>query len=349
MKCVAVDLFCGIGGLTHGIENAGIEVVAGIDIDETCKFSYEYNNNSQFINKGIENISSEEINELFPENCIKILMGCAPCQPFSNYSLRYIKNRKRNDRWILLTHFIDHVEKIRPHIVSMENVPQLVKERVFDEFLVKLKSFGYHISWKIVNCADFGVPQNRNRLVLLASLLAPIELIDSPYDMDDYSTVRSAIGEMAMLKDGEASKSDKMHKCSKLSEKNRKRIKQSVPGGTWHDWEESLKLVCHMRNTGKGYTAVYGRMEYDKPSPTITTKFYGYGNGRFGHPEQDRAISLREGALLQSFPMNYEFINAHEPQSIRKIGVHIGNAVPVKLGEAVGKSILTHINEVGVQ
>ena len=345
MEYVAVDLFCGIGGLTHGVERSGIKVAAGIDLDGSCRYAYAQNNKSTFINKGIESISSDEIKSFYPENSIKILMGCAPCQPFSNYSLRYVKDGHKDDKWRLLYYFADHVEKIRPHIVSMENVPQLSKEQVFIDFVNKLKSFGYFVSWSVVNCADYGVPQMRNRLVLLASLFAPIAIIDPILSKDNYATVHDAISKLPALVDGAVSENDRLHKSSKLSTTNKKRIRQSVPGGTWQDWENDLKLPCHMKNTGKGYRAVYGRMEWYKPSPTITTQFYGYGNGRFGHPVQDRAISLREGALLQSFPVDYDFLDNDAPQTMRKIGVHIGNAVPVKLGEAIGISILQHIEE----
>jgi DNA (cytosine-5)-methyltransferase 1 len=348
MDCVAVDLFCGIGGLTHGIQNMGIRVVAGIDLDSSCRYAYEQNNESIFINAGVESLSSSEIEKLYPENSIRVLMGCAPCQPFSNYSLRYVKYGHKDDKWKLLYYFIDHVEKIRPHIVSMENVPQLSSEQVFVDFVSKLKSFGYHVNWSIVNCADYGVPQTRNRLVLLASLLAPIQMIDPLCSKDNYVTVRDTISKLPALADGDVSEKDRLHKSSKLSGTNKKRIRQSVPGGTWQDWEDALKLPCHVKHTGQGYRAVYGRMEWDKPSPTITTQFYGYGNGRFGHPVQDRAISLREGALLQSFPANYDFIDDDFPQTMKKIGVHIGNAVPVKLGEAIGKSILQHLTTKGV-
>ena len=345
MDCAAVDLFCGVGGLTHGVENAGIKVVAGIDLDASCRYAYERNNKAKFINKGIENISSNEIEKLYPDNSIKILMGCAPCQPFSNYSLRYIKDGQKDDKWKLLYYFANHVEIIRPHIVSMENVPQLSKEPVFTDFVSKLKSCGYFVSWDIVNCADYGTPQKRNRLVLLASLLASITIIKPLFSKDNYVTVRNAIGELSPLADGEIYGNDTLHKTSKLSSVNKKRIQQSHPGGTWQDWDANLQLPCHKKQTGNGYRSVYGRMEWDKPSPTITTQFYGYGNGRFGHPEQDRAISLREGALLQSFPLDYDFLDNETPQTTRKIGVHIGNAVPVKLAEAIGKSILEHIQQ----
>lgn len=346
MNCVAVDLFCGIGGLTHGIQKTGVDVVAGIDIDSTCQYAYEENNKAIFINKGVEDIDAQEINALYPINCTKILMGCAPCQPFSNYSLRYIKDGRKDNKWKLLYYFLDLVKEIEPDVVSMENVPQLSKEKVFRDFISSLENLGYNVNWSVVNCADYGVPQNRNRLVLLASNLGCISLIPPLYSENSYTTVGDVIKNLPALKDGDSSTLDPLHRTSKLSKMNKKRIKQSVPGGTWKDWSEELRLPCHKKTTGQGYRSVYGRLQWDKPSPTITTQFYGYGNGRFGHPEQDRAISLREGAILQSFPIDYKFIDSDNSQTNRQIGIHIGNAVPVKLGVAIGCSIIEHIKNI---
>jgi DNA (cytosine-5)-methyltransferase 1 len=343
MKPFAVDLFCGVGGLTHGIQKSGINVVAGIDIDSTCKFAYEKNNISKFIHKGIEEVEADEITNLFPKNSIKILMGCAPCQPFSTYSLRYIKDGRKDNKWRLLYYFGDLIEKVRPEIISMENVPQLITKEVFKDFIDKLMDLGYFTNWKVVNCAHYGVPQNRNRLVLLASKLGEIKLKDYELCKENFVTVRDVIKDLWAISDGECHINDPMHQSSKLSEMNKQRIKQSIPGGTWKDWDEELRLSCHKKDTGKGYGAVYGRMEWNKPAPTITTQFYGYGNGRFGHPDQNRAISLREGALLQSFPETYQFFDDNNPQTNKKLGVHIGNAVPVELGRAIGESILKHI------
>lgn len=343
MNCVAVDLFCGIGGLTHGVQKTGINVVAGIDIDSTCRYAYEENNNALFINKGVEDINAQEIKDLYPDDSIKILMGCAPCQPFSNYSLRYTKDGHKDNKWRLLYYFLDLVERAEPDIVSMENVPQLSKENIFKDFITKLEELRYITNWSIINCADYGVPQNRNRLVLLASRFGPISMIPPLYNKNRYLTVGDAIRNLSPLNDGDTSENDLLHRTSKLSKLNKLRIMQSVPGGTWRDWNDDLKLPCHKKSTGKGYSSVYGRMQWDKPSPTITTQFYGYGNGRFGHPEQDRAISLREGALLQSFPIDYKFINNDNTQTNKQIGIHIGNAVPVELGAAIGISIREHI------
>lgn len=345
MVIKAIDLFCGIGGLTKGVENSGIDVVLGIDSDESCRYAYENNTKALFLGKSIEDVTSEEISGYYSEADIKVLMGCAPCQPFSNYSLRYLKRGMKDEKWKLLSYFLEITKEIKPDIVSMENVPQLCSKKIFHEFVAGLKEEGYNVSYSIVNCTDYGVPQKRNRLVLLASLFGEINIIPPTHEKP--MTVREAIGEMEIIDHGTVSSKDPLHKSSKLSPLNLKRITQSVPGGTWQDWSEDLILPCHKKKSGSGYKAVYGRMEWDKPSPTITTQFYGYGNGRFGHPEQNRALSLREGAILQSFPSDYDFGLQDGSYKMRVIGTHIGNAVPVKLAEVIGKSIILHFEKEG--
>lgn len=341
MKIKAVDLFCGIGGLTKGFENVGIPVVIGIDSDDSCRYAYEKNTKSMFLHTPIEELDINVIQTCFRESNVSILIGCAPCQPFSNYSLRYNKNGMKDEKWKLINHFLDVIQQSKPHIISMENVPQLEKQMIFKKFVSSLKDLGYHVSYSIVNCVDYGVPQKRKRLVLLASLYGPIDLI--PQTHKKPVTVRESIGTLQSIESGEQSVDDPFHIASKLSDINLRRIQQSRPGGTWKDWDIELLLPCHKKETGKGYKSVYGRMDWNEPAPTITTQFYGYGNGRFGHPSQDRALSLREGALLQSFPKDYDFGLGYTKFNMRKVGTHIGNAVPVKLAEAIGLSILNHL------
>ncbi len=348
MSCVAIDLFCGIGGLTKGLELSGMKVVAGFDIDASCCFAYEKNNNAKFINKDISNVTAEDILCLYPENSIRALVGCAPCQPFSKYSKRYRKEGQVDDKWKLLYSFSRIINETIPDIVSMENVPELSNENVFHDFLKTLIELGYNIDWRVVYCPDYGVPQNRKRLVLLASRLGEINFINPLYNKNNYPTVRDAISNLPPICAGEQNKDDPLHRACKLSDINMCRIQNSIPGGTWRDWDDELQLSCHKKTSGKTYSSVYGRMCWDEPSPTITTQFYGYGNGRFGHPEQDRALSLREGAILQSFPPDYIFVDENHQSSRREIAIHIGNAVPVELGRAIGISISEHLKEVGV-
>lgn len=339
-KIYAIDLFCGAGGLTKGMENAGIDVRLGIDSDPACSYPYNQNNKAQFLLKNVEELTSDELKKSYRRNGIKLLAGCAPCQTFSSYNRKADQSDKR---WWLLMQFARLIKEISPELITMENVPNLIDQDVFINFLQDLKRANYYVSYQIVNCADYGLPQQRKRLVLLASKFGEIELL-SPSDLGVKPiTVRDAISNLPSIKAGEVCSKDPLHQSSSLSETNLLRIKSSRPGGTWRDWDKDLVADCHKKSSGKTYPSVYGRMEWDGPAPTITTQYYGFGNGRFGHPEQDRAISLREGAILQSFPQDYKFVAPGETISIKAVGRMIGNAVPVKLGEVIGKSFLAHV------
>lgn len=340
-----VDLFCGIGGLTHGFIKESLDVVAGYDIDSDCKYAYESNNASEFIEKSIIDVTGEEISEKLSGADVKILIGCAPCQPFSTYSYKN-QDPKKID---LLLEFARLIEEVKPDIVSMENVPRLAEfkdDSVFGKFLEILKANDYEVAYKIVNCPEYGIPQHRKRLVLLASRFGKIELIPETHKEENFVTVQDTIGKMPHLKSGESLPTDSMHKAAKLSDLNMKRIRQSKPGGTWKDWDEDLKLKCHLKSSGETYVSVYGRMSWDKPAPTMTTHCIGIGNGRFGHPEQDRAITLREAALIQTFPRRYKLVKKGKPFRVKRISTQIGNAVPVKLGRVIAKSIKLHLNEI---
>lgn len=334
-----VDLFCGVGGLTCGLEKAGLDVVAGYDVDATCEYTYSFNNNARFIHKNIEDVAGEEIKKMLQGYDIKILAGCAPCQPFSRHQKDKYHRDKHKD-WKLLYQFARLIEEIRPHIVSMENVPELVKEQVFGDFLNVLEKQHYNITYKVVNAADYGVPQRRKRLLLLASSEKQIKLIGPTHKKA--VTVRDVIADLPKVGAGEPNNSDKLHVAASLSKINLERIRYSIPGGTWREWPEELILDCHKRKTGQSYASVYGRMRWDEVAPTITTQFIGYGTGRFGHPEQDRALTLREGAILQTFPINYSFVSEDENVVLKNIARHIGNAVPPRLGEIIGLSIKDH-------
>ena len=348
-----VDLFCGIGGLTHGFIKESLDVVAGYDIDSDCKYAYEANNKnsdgkiSEFIDKSIIDVTADEISAKFADADVKILIGCAPCQPFSTYSYKNRDEKKIN----LLLEFARLIEEVKPDIVSMENVPRLAEfdgDSVFGQFIEILKTNGYEVTYQIVYCPEYGIPQHRKRLVLLASRFGKIELIKKTHTEKKFKTVKDAIGKMPPLQSGEVSPKDSLHRATKLSELNLKRIKQSVQGGTWKDWDEDLKLKCHLKTSGKTYVSVYGRMSWNKPAPTMTTHCMGIGNGRFGHPEQDRAISLREAAMIQTFPRRYKFVKKGEPFAVKRISTQIGNAVPVKLGSVIAKSIKLHLEKFNV-
>jgi DNA (cytosine-5)-methyltransferase 1 len=344
MSVGIVDLFCGIGGLTHGLIQAGLNVVAGIDCDPSCEFAYTVNNGNLFVGKDIEIITGEEINSLLNGFDIKILVGCAPCQPFSTHSNKITDEvKKQNSKWNLLNHYLRIVKETKPHILSMENVPNLSNKQIFDDFVSALRDMNYYVSYKNIYCPDYGIPQKRRRLVLLASLYGEIPLIAPTHKKNKYRTVKDAIGTLPQVASGEVSTADMLHFTTRLSEKNLKRIQASKPNGTWEDWPDDLLLECHKKDSGKTYKSVYGRMAWNEPSPTITTQFFNIGTGRFGHPEQDRAITIREAAILQTFPTDYQFYKKNDRISMNRIGMHIGNAVPVHLGYIIGSSIRRHL------
>ena len=340
-KIAAVDLFCGVGGLTHGFFLEGLKVNAGIDMDLACQYPYEVNNRTKFIQSDVSQITGQDLNQLFGKSKIRVLAGCAPCQPFSTNAQKY--DVKRDNKWSLLQQFSRLIRESSPEIVTMENVPTVYKHEVFDSFVRSLERRGYYVWHGIVDSSLYGAPQSRKRMVLLASLLGKIEFI-APTSKK-VKTVRDAIADLERISAGASSIKDRLHVTSSLSPINYQRIKVSKPGGTWRDWPKALLVECHKSESGKTYSGVYARMEWDKPAPTMTTQFYSFGTGRFGHPEQNRAISLREGAIFQGFPKRYKFLKKDEGINFTALGRMIGNAVPVDLGRAIAKSILGHVSQ----
>ena len=339
-----VDLFCGIGGLSYGMKSLGFHILAGYDLDCTCQYAYEINNEAEFNYKDVRTITKDDIIPLYSKKAIKVLAGCAPCQPFSSYAFKN-KNKDPN-KYDLLYEFGRLVKEVQPDIVTMENVPSIAAfklKSVLPDFVQTLKEQNYYVKYHMVYCPDYGVPQTRKRLVLLASKLGEIDLIPKTHTPKMYVSVRDVIGDLPILMAGESCPTDPLHKCAALGEMNLKRMKATPYGGGWKDWPEDLRLECHKRPSGSSFGSVYGRMKWDEPSPTMTTQCTGIGNGRFGHPEQDRAISVREAALLQTFPMNYRFFENESEVSITKASRYIGNAVPPRLGEVIAESIIAHL------
>ena len=343
LEVACVDLFCGAGGLTHGLIDAGVKVVAGVDCERACKHPYEANHKGvTFHQSDVAELKASTVAEWFGHANVRVLAGCAPCQPFSNYALRYQKEEQveEDERWSLLNHFARLVEELMPDIVTMENVPTVTKHSVFTNFKGTLERLEYKVWVDVIDCSEYGLPQRRHRTVLLASRHGEIRLRDPV--ASEARTVADVLKGLPVLRDGGTSKDDRLHTASRLSDLNYERIRHSKPGGTWRDWPQHLVAACHTKETGKTYPGVYGRMKYDEPAPTLTTQFYGFGNGRFGHPTQARGISLREGALLQGFPKNYSFVPDDQPIQFKALGRMIGNAVPVDLGRVIGQSIIEH-------
>lgn len=346
----AVDLFCGVGGLTHGLSQAKVDVQLGVDIDPAAQHPFEINNEAKFLLADIAKLHPETIINSFVPGTTTLLAGCAPCQPFSTYSQKAKRNgrvrldRGRVDDWRLVERFGELIEEVQPDLVTMENVPPLLRAPIYTRLLHSLK--GYWVDAQVVDCQTIGLPQTRKRLVLVASKLGPIQI---PQFNLARTNVHSTIGQLPRIRAGERDSNDRIHCASALSETNLKRIRASVPGGTWRDWPEDLRATCHIRETGSTYPSVYGRMKWNEPSPTITTQCFGYGNGRFGHPEQDRAISLREAAMLQGFPRSYSFLPDDVPISFATLGRLIGNAVPVTLGRVIGEILVDHVADLQTQ
>ena len=342
---VAVDLFCGVGGLTHGFIMAGLRVVAGIDFDESCKFAYEENNKAAFLHKDITKVTSDEVLALYPKDAIKILVGCAPCQHFSRMRG---ERTDEDEKWKLLYSFGELIEKVEPEIISMENVTLLAsygKGKVLNDFINKLENLGYQVSKYVVNAANYGVPQRRYRLILFASKLGKIKLVPKTHIAESLPSVAGAIEDLPPIEAGQTHAEDPLHRARSLSPINMRRIQATPEGGNWTAWPKELSadLKCRETEAGKRFTSAYGRMSWSDPAPTLTTHCTGLSNGRYGHPEQHRAISLREAALLQSFPKDYQFIEDGESPKTSTLARHIGNAVPPKLGEAIAHSILQHL------
>ena len=335
----AFDFFCGAGGLTHGLRNAGIEVTTGIDNDIRCRLTYENNNDgAKFIRKDIADVELDdlELDKPLPKSNKVLFAGCAPCQPFSSHR----KDSRQRPEATLLSQFGRLVCVARPDYVLLENVPGLAKVRgfsTFRRFLNMLDKFNYRYIFSFLDAQYYGVPQKRRRLVLLAARRQQVSLPEPKYgdNLRPVKTVRDAIADFPPIAAGECHPTVLNHVAARITKINLKRLQATpIDGGDRRAWPPNLHLACHANNH-LGHTDVYGRMHWDRPAPALTGKCASISNGRYGHPEQNRAISLREAAALQSFPNKYKFFGYN-----KNISTQIGNAVPVKFAEELGRHIL---------
>jgi len=334
----AIDLFCGAGGLAYGLRKAGISVIAGLDLDPACEFPFTRNNHAPFLERDVRLLKGSDLAELYPKDFTRLLAGCAPCQPFSPYS-RGSDSRTHRD-WGLLAEFARLVVELKPELVTMENVPGLGSKPIFRRFVASLERVGYDVKFRSVYCPPLGIPQHRRRLVLLASRIGEVRVPTGALQAEEFHTVREAIGTLPPLSSGESDREDRLHRARATSKLNLRRLRASVPGGSWKDWDKELRLPCHRKRTGSSYRNVYGRMNWDDPSPTITTQSFNFGTGRFGHPDQDRSITPREAAVLQTFPRRYRFVHPREPLYLARVSRLIGNAVPPQLGYHIGRELV---------
>lgn len=337
----AIDFFCGAGGVTCGFSQAGIEVLGGVDNDLSCRETYEKNNQVKFLHADIEKIELDSLKlkfEISQNDDDLIFIGCSPCQYYTNLKTDKSKSEKSK---MLLDEFQEFVEYYRPGYIFIENVSGLdtKKDSPLQRFKTLIQKAGYTIADGVLNTKYFGIPQNRRRYVLLATRVNwKISLPKE--ERSTLVTVKDAIGDMNVYFPIEAGYKDDskfMHWSAGLSKKNLLRMKQTKKnGGSRKDWAEDKDLQLDCYKNHNGHWDVYGRMRWDYVSPTITTRFNSFSNGRYGHPEQDRAISLREGATLQSFPTDYIF----HSDSKSVIAKMIGNAVPPDFAKAIGSYLI---------
>ncbi|MEY2250380.1 DNA cytosine methyltransferase [Comamonas sediminis] len=338
-----VDFFSGCGGTSCGFEAAGLEILAGLDIDPAAAATFRTNfPHAHFIEGDVRDLHTNVLNGFLEKRTMPLLFaGCAPCQPFSKQNrLQSLEDPRRT----LLKEFGRFIKAWMPDFVFVENVPglqKISKHGPFVSFQSLLKRLGYRFETAVVPALWYGVPQTRERLVLVASLRGNIKLPEATHGPGlpggRYTTVRDWISDLPEIAAGEISATDKDHVAAKLEVLNLKRIRATPEGGGRSSWPESLLLNCH--KTHSGHSDVYGRLAWDKQAAGLTTRCISYSNGRFGHPTQDRALSVREAACLQTFPRSYTFegnLNSRARQ--------IGNAVPPKMAEAFAKSFIDALN-----
>jgi len=353
MDVAAVDLFCGTGGMSLGLERAGLDARTGVDVEISCRYPYERNTDGDFLEADVSSMDRRELEEAFGTVGVRVLAGCAPCQPFSGLNPK--EESTERDDWGLMREMGRLVRRVRPEVVVVENVVRMRQHSVYARFLDALRKSGYEVSVNEVHCPDYGVPQTRNRLVVLASRLGAIELADPTHsddpadDRDPYRTVRDAIGDLPPIEAGEVHPDDRLHRAADLEEENRRRLEQMPQGGNVFDLDPEIRQPRFRDLTpgDDGFTDVCGRLDWDEPAPTVTTEFFGLTTGRTGHPEQDRALSLREGARLQTFPDEYTFLPEDGEVTLTEVGRLVGNAVPPRLAAVVGESVLEHLEQVG--
>ena len=348
MPLTAIDLFAGGGGLTVGLKRAGFDVAAAVELDKHACATYRANHcEVSLLEQDIREVSGEQLRELAGVEKIDLLAGCPPCQGFTSLN----RNGENDPRNKLVLEMSRLAEEIRPRAIMMENVARLTTKgkSLYQELRLKLESLGYDLaeSAGVLEVADYGVPQRRRRLVLLAGQGFKIELPGPTHSKREqkglarWKSVRDAIGnveglgnpivtsEAAKLGGGQESN---WHVVRNLSEQNVKRIQAANPGESRAGIPEELRPPCH-QGKEEGFPNFYGRMEWDEPSPTITGGCTTLSKGRFGHPVEDRTISVREAALLQTFPIDYQF----DVPYMEHVCNVIGNALPCDFAEVLAK------------
>ena len=338
---IVIDFFSGCGGTSEGLRQAGFRIVAAVDFDPEASATYRANfPEAEFHEIDIRELPSDAFDHLIPDDVPLVFSACAPCQPYSSMRPRDSRPRPR-ERSLLLT-LLPFIDRLAPDAIIVENVPGLQKVpggSTWNRFRCHLERAGYSTRWEVIDCRDYGVPQRRRRLLLLASRHGMIDLPTATHGEGrlPYATVRDWIGDLPPIDAGETCVDDPVHRARALGELNLKRIMALPEGGSRSEWPEELWLECHRKS--KGHEDTYGRMRFDGTAPVLTTKCTDITNGRYGHPTQNRALSAREAALLQTFPHDFVFLG-----NLRSMTKQIGNAVPVLMAETVGKHIIQHLH-----
>ncbi len=345
MAPTAIDVFAGAGGLTVGLKRAGFRVVAAVELEAHSFATYKANHPEvRCLKQDIATVSGAALLELAGTDRIDLLAGCPSCQGFTSLTAQY--KDKADPRNELVLEIARLAEETRPRAIMMENVPGLAQKggSLYGQLRSRLQALDYRLTEGVLQAADYGVPQFRRRLVLLGGQGFEIALpaathSDAPTDnLSPWRTVRDTIGNMpepitlAEAKArGQVEWSD-WHVVRELSRKNIERIKVARAGETWTHIPEHLRPACH-RDGYIGFTNVYGRMEWDRPSPTITGGCTTFSKGRFGHPQAERTISVREAALLQTFPRDYRLDTPYMDYVCNMVG----NALPCDFAEVLSR------------
>ncbi len=342
-KLKAIDFFCGGGGMSYGLKKAKIKIVAGIDYDIKCKDTYQENiKGAKFINADVFKLDEVKLTKKLgvkrKDNSL-VLICCSPCQYWSNMQTNKEKSKKSKN---LLSEFHRFVQYLKPGYIVVENVPGIFRrksESGLNKFIKWLEENNYNLHYDVHDISEYGVPQKRKRFTLIANRVTN-DVITPKKKRGNIPTVRDFIGEengFQKVKAGHKDKTNFNHTVAGLNELTLKRIKAvKKDGGNRFDFANNpeLQLDCFIGRENS-FTDTFGRLWWDKPSPTITTKFFSVSNGRFVHPDENRALSLREGAVLQSFPKSFKF----KTTSIADTARIIGNAVPPEYARRIGQAI----------
>jgi len=343
-KLKAIDFFCSGGGMSFGLQESGINVIAGVDFDPDCEDTYEANiKGAKYVLADVEKLKEEDLSkeiDIKKNDDNLILIGCSPCQYWT--IIRTNKNKSKKSK-NLLHEFHRFVKYYNPGYVVVENVPGIMnkhKESGLDKFVNGLREQGYAVHYKVINLNNYSVPEMRKRFSLIANRVTKDEIF--PKANNSCPVVSDFLGEkngFHKIPAGHKDKTEFMHTVAGLSDVNIKRLKLTPKnGGSRYSWADTdMQINAYKNKKGNiSFSDTYGRMSWDKPAPTITTKFFSISNGRFAHPEENRAISIREGATLQTFPKTYKFIGS----SIAVIARMIGNAVPPIYAKQIGIIII---------